>query len=119
MTAKESKAVASVCLIGDPELYAHGEFASVQMQLFGGYEPKIGDKMVMQSALHAAEAELGELRRKVGELADRWDTDVAKNESYDNFDEGCNAARSNDATELRQLLASDGGADGDNEGEGK
>ena len=57
MTAKESKAVASVCLIGDPELYAHGEFASVQMQLFGGYEPKIGDKLVMQSALHAAEAE--------------------------------------------------------------
>ena len=57
-----------------------------------------------ESALHAAEAELGELRRRVGSLIERLRPDIECAPWV--------------ITELK-LLASDGGADGDNEGEGK
>ena len=60
-------------------------------------------------ALHAAEAELGELRRRVVAKADDWDARNRLDQSdaqwmREKTYEQC-------ADELRQLLASDGGAD--------
>lgn len=105
MTAKESKAVARFDLDSSYES-RHG----VRM-----YECADGDYVLYddhQSALHAAEAELGELRRRVGELS--RELRMVWNLPHHTR----NSATDRIANELR-LLASDGVADGDNEGEGK
>ena len=106
MTAKESKAVACTCAD-----HVAGETGYVT---FSAPVP-FGTKLALQSALHAAEAELGELRSFLDDveeyLADR--SDVIDG------DDGFPAPNREMSmlTELRQLLASDGGADGDSEGE--
>ena len=100
MTAKESKAVACTCAD-----HVAGETGYVTFSAAVPYDTEL----TLLSALHAAEAELGELRRRVVALADDWDARNRLDQSYaqwmrEKTYEQC-------ADELR-LLASDGGADG-------
>lgn len=119
MTAKESKAVARY----DPEMerepYTDDEYRVVMTPDPAGDYVKFTDH---QSALHAAEAELGELRRKViaaSGLVEGLTLDYAKWIYGKTKQHDFVAEAASYITQLRQLLASDGGADGDDEGEGK
>lgn len=110
MTAKESKAVAwRYRDRHEAEADVWNYFDLPPLMTYDYVEP-----LCLQSALHAAEAELGELRRRVGEIAGG----IA---IYAGDEEGSRLDRlaAHWEKQLRQLLASDGGADGDDEGEGK
>ena len=104
MTAKESKAVAlegcRECGMPCTPTEYHPYAACL---MFRGCQNSatVRANLPDQSALHAAEAELGELRRKGNELARSWLLGVGKDHRR-----GC-------ASQLQKLLASDGGADGD------
>ena len=96
MTAKESKAVACTCAD-----HVAGETGYVTFSAAVPYDTEL----TLLSALHAAEAELGELRRRVGELAGR----------LGNFGFTLTESRQEQLLFLiaeLKLLASDGGADG-------
>lgn len=113
MTAKESKAVAWQWRINLQTagwtLWSNGGEGSAPAVISGDYTLEREHRnLVPESLLHTAEAELGELRRRVGELA----ADLERT---------CLTGSPGHVASLRieRLLASDGGADGDNEGERK
>ena len=117
MTAKESKAVAVVGYMDEGG--AIMEAAMRNMNRGWKYHYKI--PLVPQSALHAAEAELGELRRRVGELRTKYEVrrdNWKKRASTSEWHNG-HYMQARDIESDLQLLASDGGSDGDNAGEGK
>lgn len=104
MTAKESKAVAWITPRGLECLNkCRNDHDIGYTEAWTRSDEEKTVALVEESALHAAEAELGELRRKVGEV----------------LRDGAGWIPTTYADKLRLLLASDGGADGDNEGEGK
>ena len=143
MTAKESKSVACPGLVDRLIFAEQGERAEAEVfrtRSIGFMEHTSRADLYAEArlALHAAEAEhakevnalsklandngqlannymreLGELRRRVLELCVKWDAAQKAAHPY-GYHEGRIPT-----DELRQLLASDGGADGDNEGEGK
>ena len=114
MTAKESKAVAWQERFRD----IHGQWmpwyacSEYRYSRYANATESDGDwearALIAESVLHAAEAELGELRRRVGEIAGG----IA---IYAGDEEGSRLDRlaSHWEKQLRQLLASDGGADGE------
>jgi hypothetical protein len=114
MTAKESKAVAWQYLY----LHRNGaEWVTCDEHNYNlavasphEYETRI---LIPESALHAAEAELGELRSLIDDLLNEY-IGAANYWGEGNYGE-------DDAliARAKALLASDGGADGDNEGVGK
>lgn len=111
MTAKEPKAVAWLMTCEayrrPPEVYLSEP----------GFVPPISKliPLIPESALHAAEAELGELRRRVGVVAGHLLNEA--NGWSDDMPTAAFADFKDIANELRQLLAADGGADGDNTNE--
>ena len=130
MTAKESKAVACPGL-GDRLIFAEqGERAEAEVfrtRSIGFMEHTSRADLYAEArlALHAAEAELGELRRMVGSAGDVVQMAIntlicscrpAGNRDVDDAAEIRATVQA--LRQLRQLLASDGGEDGDDEGEG-
>jgi hypothetical protein len=67
-TETKVEAVAMVCLVPSKR-YPH--FAGVEIQLYGGYEPVIGDKLVPQSALDALRGEVVSTNARCIELGER------------------------------------------------
>ena len=142
MTAKESKAVAWLSVYSAKVGFSDDGDSEYH---FSGKVPVGKYAIVPESALHAAEAELGELRRRVGELAAELvaQSDAAyvryigelsayeckgkehkmRHGKFGDAELTAHISASNKltthrelmavATQLRQLLASDGGADGD------
>ena len=113
MTAKESKAVAWLLFDRGVPWSACLDEAEANNKNIEFGPPEEIVPLVPESALHAAEAEMGVLRRRVVALADDWDARNRLDQSdaqwmREKTYEQC-------ADELR-LLASDGGADGDSDG---
>lgn len=117
MTAKESKAVAwrYVRVVPGPTGGNYYDVQFSQCRWTADYLTAHGateEPLVPESALHAAEAELGELRRAARdymEASETWQQALRDGINVHGAISGFIGAQDN----LDQLLASDGGADGE------